>query len=134
MIKKNVLTIDEDYTPYEVLILEDDPTRIPGLTNLFKLVGANVIWTNMASECIAEMKKQKFDIIFLDHDLGGQVYVKSGENTGYEVALWLSKNVDKKPTQQLYTHTLNPVGRQNILNIFGYGIYAPFVWLRNVQF
>ena len=33
-----------------------------------------------------------FDVIFLDHDLGGQIYVPSGKETGYEVAeyLWCS--------------------------------------------
>jgi len=38
-----------------------------------------------------------FDYLFLDHDLGGKQMVNSRENTGYEVAEWLSKNKLKKP-------------------------------------
>jgi len=35
-------------------------------------------------------------ILFLDHDLGGKQMVASGNNTGYEVAKWLSKKQSEK--------------------------------------
>ncbi len=71
----------------KILILDDDQNRL----NLFKqkLIGHDVICVETAKDAIIELKKNKFNIISLDHDLGGKVMVESGEGTGWEVAKFL---------------------------------------------
>ena len=53
------------------------------------------------------------------------------DNTGYEVALWLSNNIDKAP-ENVYLHTLNPCGRKNMRDVLEkvkINVYnAPFLW------
>ena len=52
---------------------------------------------------------EPFEIIFLDHDLDGQIYVPSGPGTGYEVAQWLKNHPEKMPGKVIL-HTCNEYG------------------------
>ena len=81
--------VKKKYEPYKVLILEDDKGRIPGLSSIFNEVGAEITWTDTAKECISIIKESdSFDIIFLDHDLGGLSYVDHNrEDTGSNTRL-----------------------------------------------
>lgn len=100
----------------KVLILEDDPNRIV----IFKknLIGCFVVDTDMANSAIALLDTQDWDVLFLDHDLGNQVYVNpEEENTGSEVTRWLVKNPDKKP-KLIILHSMNgpaTVGMKSML-------------------
>lgn len=59
-----------------------------------------------------------WDIIFLDHDLGGMVYVQSEDpNTGFQVAKHIAAN--NITYNQCIVHTQNPVGGKNISNALG---------------
>ena len=103
-------------------------TRIPAFRR--KLIGHNVEWVTTATEAIAllaENPEGYWDVIFLDHDLGGQAYVKSGPGTGYEVAVWLERNPEKKPAQ-IFLHSLNKVGRDNMKAALPEAEHAPFAW------
>lgn len=115
-------------TNSNVLILEDDPNRI----NLFKraLCGTNYIKiTDNAQECIKFLSEQKWDVLFLDHDLGGRVYVKETENTGYEVALWLEEHKDKQPNT-IIIHSYNPEGAKRMNQALPNAIQKPGIWLK----
>jgi len=68
-----------------------------------------------------------YDILSIDHDLGGKTYVESGEGTGYEVAEWLYENPDRKP-KEIYLHSLNSAGRKNMKNVLPESVEAPFAW------
>jgi DNA-binding NarL/FixJ family response regulator len=71
-----------------ILVLEDDPIRI----NRFKqtLSGHDVSYAETARGAISFLAGKTFDIVFLDHDLGGQTYVETSEkNTGSEVVRWI---------------------------------------------
>lgn len=61
------------------------------------LIGHIVCCVTTAKETIEKLSSEKWDYVFLDHDLGGQTYVPSGSGTGYEVAQWISNNPDQKP-------------------------------------
>jgi len=61
------------------------------------LIGHIVCCVTTAKETIEKLSSEKWDYVFLDHDLGGQTYVPSGPGTGYEVAQWISNNPDQKP-------------------------------------
>lgn len=66
-----------------------------------------------AKEAIDELGKNSWDIVFLDHDLGGSEMVASGPGTGYEVAKWLENNSDKQPPE-IVIHSFNPEGARKM--------------------
>ena len=108
-----------------ILILEDNLER----QEQFKknLVGHNIEITDSSKTAIQKLTNEKWNLLFLDHDLGGQVYVESGENTGYEVAEFLKFN-NKHIPQNVIVHSLNVPGAQNILSVLANGIHIPFAW------
>lgn len=70
-----------------------------------------------ASECIEKLKNNKYDVVFLDHDLGGKEMVSSfsDEETGCTVAKWISENKPEIPV--VVCHSLNPGGADNMASI-----------------
>ena len=116
-----------------IFILEDDDNRIKQFRKNF--INAELTITKDSKDAIKILRKQlPYDYLFLDHDLGGQQMTKSGENTGYEVAQWLSKNALKKPKLGLYIHSLNIPGAKNMHDALGYGTHIPFVWQKVIKF
>lgn len=110
----------------KILILEDDLGRQEQFKkNLSK---HDVTIVDNSKETIEKLKNGKWDILFLDHDLGGQVHVPSGENTGYEVAKFLEENKQFQP-ENIITHSLNPVGAKNIIAALPKAVHIPFVWI-----
>jgi CheY-like chemotaxis protein len=113
-----------------ILILDDDLSR----HKHFKanLIGHELTHTETAQECIDQIANNElFDYIFLDHDLGGNVYVESGKNTGYEVAQYLANNPDKIPgKRKVLVHSLNPVGAKNMARIIPGAALYPFAWIK----
>jgi CheY-like chemotaxis protein len=110
----------------DILILEDCSNRCVHFKRA--LIGHNVTITEHSKEAIEILSKSKFDILFLDHDLGGMQMVASGENTGYEVAEWLRHNPGRKPGK-IFLHSLNTPGRKNMLRVLPEAKEAPFAWL-----
>lgn len=92
------------------LFLDDDPNR----HRIFAKEAIGIlfipVWT--AVECQeALLKNEPFDCVFLDHDLGGQVYVKEIENTGTQVALFIRDELpEEKFPKQIIIHSHNPAG------------------------
>jgi len=119
----------------KILILEDDQNRI----NLFQkhLIGHEVVVTDKVDECIDYLKEGGFHFLFLDHDLGGRVYVESGgdEPTGYDVAKWLSETEENIFILHTIVHSLNEWGRKNILGLLKDSKFnaseIPFIWTKD---
>jgi CheY-like chemotaxis protein len=111
----------------KIMILEDDPNRVEKFKR--SLIGHNVFVTDDTKLAIQQLKKEEWDILFLDHDLGGQTFVQSGEGTGYEVATFLEKHPEYKP-KTIYVHSLNPIGAQNMMRALDLPDknYVPFAW------
>ena len=109
----------------KILILEDDENRV----EIFRrqLIGFDVVYVDRASDAIKWLSEDKFDYLFLDHDLGGKVFVEETENTGYEVCLWLEENPEKKP-EHIFLHSLNPNGRERMKQAVPDAIDAVFAW------
>lgn len=117
----------------KIFILEDNEKRIEQFRKNF--INAQITFAKESKKAIKILQKcAPFDYIFLDHDLGEETMVKSGENTGFEVAQWLRKNAIKKPKFELYVHSLNKPGADNIISELKYGQYVPFVWQRTLKF
>jgi len=64
----------------KILILDDDPNRLYQFC--VNLTGHDTTCVQTAEDCIEKISNNDpFDAIFLDHDLGGKTYVKSGKGS-----------------------------------------------------
>jgi len=71
----------------------------------------------------------EYDLIFLDHDLGGKEMVDSAdEDTGYHLALFIASDSANKETPCV-VHSCNPAGAVNIAAVLPHAIKAPFPFL-----
>ena len=114
-----------------ILILEDDKKR--QVTFKQNLIGHNVVIVETPQEAIALLESEEWEMLCLDHDLYGKVYVPSGPGTGYEVAEWLSIHKDRKP-KKIFTHSFNEKGRAEILRVLPETIEAPGMWYAPTSF
>ena len=89
----------------KIFILEDDPERIKKFRR--NLIGHELDITTTVDEGKKYINK-KYDLIFLDHDLGGHQMVDSGEGTGYELAALIADTVNKNSA--IIIHSLNHYG------------------------
>ena len=97
----------------KILVLEDDPDRTYRFCNMF--VGHAIVVTPDADIAIKLLNEEKYDIIFLDHDLGGHYMVHSEattEKTGYTVAKEIDKTENR--TTPVVIHSFNYDGAKNI--------------------
>jgi CheY-like chemotaxis protein len=86
----------------DVLFLDDSPER----AKHFRSIVPSAVFVTTAEECIAELGKRQWDYVFLDHDLGGEVYVDTAEkNTGSEVVRWIGKH--RPQIGQIVVHSCN---------------------------
>ena len=114
----------------KIFILEDNDERVAAFDRLLPQLyqGCQITHSKFADESKKILKDKDFDLIFLDHDLGGRVYVNSSEpDTGYQVAKFIAENGIKY--QQLIIHSMNPAGAQNMLNVLGEwsnSVHIPF--------
>lgn len=116
----------------KIFVLDDSPLRLNIFKRRFQPHGHTVFTAMTAKEAIDIIEgEEDFDIIFLDHDLGGRPPEYYGQdcdpehkNTGSEVARWLSKN---GIPCQVVVHSRNPIGAQSIKDIVGVtAIVMPF--------
>jgi CheY-like chemotaxis protein len=90
------------------LILEDSMQRIETFGEKICLSQHDVIFVTTAQEAVERLSSEQFDVIFLDHDLGGEVYVDpSNENTGSGVVRWMLKNVQLVGSPDIVVHSMN---------------------------
>jgi len=108
-----------------ILILDDDKSRLVKFKKKFFNHTTECVET--AKAAINKLDAENYDYVFLDHDLGGQVYVPSGDNTGYEVAKWLAENPHKQP-EVIVIHSFNPVGAENMKRVLPKALVIPGAW------
>lgn len=112
----------------KVLILEDNEARIKYFVR--NLSGFKITYTEIAKEVIYKLDKQKWDILFLDHDLGETINdPTNNKNTGSEVARWLSEHPKKQP-KLIILHTLNIRGQKYMKSLLPKSIILPFAWIK----
>lgn len=125
----------------KIFILEDDPSRIKQFRKyLPRQYGhdAEIVITQTAADAKATLAaRAPFDIAFLDHDLGEEVYVSSlNEETGYRVAEFIARK--KIPISRIALHSLNTPGAikmEMVLKKAGYDAARfPFIqWLQQAK-
>ncbi len=92
-----------------ILFLDDDPKRIDEFRErIGKLDDLDVTIVETAHECIAHLGRRRFDLVLLDHDLGGETFCDSDrEDCGMEVVRWLKQN--RGSHGAFIVHTMNAV-------------------------
>jgi CheY-like chemotaxis protein len=97
------------------LFLDDDQNRHDAFRKMVPN-GHQTVYVYTAEDAISELAKEAFDVVFLDHDLGGKTFVPSDgpEPTGYTVAKWIQDNQDRVKIGQIIVHSFNQPGAQNI--------------------
>ncbi len=107
----------------KIFILEDDLTRVR--TFKYKLSNSELYIVDNVTDGKKVLIQHKFDIIFLDHDLGGKVFVDSNyRNTGYQLAKWMAhENIS---ANRIIIHSLNPVGCENMKAVLPRAEVIPF--------
>ena len=72
------------------LFLDDNKERIKKIKNS---VPYTITIVTTTEACISKLEEDEWDLVFLDHDLNGEVYVDSGrKDCGMEVVRWIIKN------------------------------------------
>jgi len=101
----------ESRTP-RVFILEDDPLRIAR----FCTAGIGLYITVATSAEQAKMRwLPPYDIVLLDHDLGGRVMVNGEDpNTGSEFCRWLPVFPKSHVPTRIVIHSYNSTGAENM--------------------
>jgi hypothetical protein len=113
---------------YRVLFLDDDPRRAAE----FLALNPEAVWVQTAEDCIARLA-EPWQIVHLDHDLGGEIFVDSDRaDCGMEVVRWLCGGGPIPYLRDthfvVHTHNMNAAGVMvSKLREAGYEtIYRPF--------
>lgn len=113
-----------------VLLLEDNAARTAQFIERFIEGKYNYTIVATSSEAINLLKQNEYDLIFLDHDLGGEVY-STAEDCGMRVAEHLSENPN---TGLVIVHSLNTNAAVEMINKINIepgkirAIYVPYAW------
>ena len=115
------------------LILDDNPARFTNLVEEVERIAypymEHIVIVTTAQRAIKELEHKSWNVISLDHDLDGQVYVASeNQNTGFTVAKYIADNHITFNT--LLIHTLNDVGARNMQKVLQVSKYASRVFIK----
>src|SRR3954467_10883234 len=108
-----------------VLVLDDDNNR--HVTFRRNLIGHDVVHVHTYDEAVAALAGERFDVMFLDHDLnleGVHRSVRRDEETGVEwemngahVAHVIAELPSEKRPDEVFVHSYNPDGASNMIAI-----------------
>jgi CheY-like chemotaxis protein len=91
-----------------ILFLDDDRKRIDEFRERAAGMNLEVTIVETAADCIASLSQRSFDLVLLDHDLGGETFCDSDrEDCGMEVVRWLKAN--RGDHGAFIVHTMNAV-------------------------
>jgi len=122
----------------EILLLEDDMARVVAFKKRMEQSGRDhyINHVETAVYAIDCLKVNKYDMILLDHDLGGRTYVdhtNEREDCGMRVAEYFSIRPEQVRTHgPIIVHSLNGPAAQQMVELIGEAIWAPFVWQREI--
>lgn len=110
----------------KVLVLEDCPSRTREFRQRFLERGWEGRFESRADHAIDALETEIFSLIFLDHDLGDEIYVNTDErNTGSEVARWINEHPVLCP---VVIHSLNGSAAEHMKTLISGAIRLPYVW------
>lgn len=113
-------------------VLEDSPERTKEFKKRFDKRFWDYVMVPDVASALKPLSTIEFDILFLDHDLGGEVYVDvMNKNTGSEIARWISEN-GLKGDPIIIIHSLNPSGQSYMKSLLPNATVIPFVWVEDL--
>jgi len=122
---------------YKMFVLDDDADRMAYIIHILsrEFPGCTIASASTLNSAKRMLQEDIFDVLFLDHDLGGMIYVPSeNPDTGYQLAfhIW-SNNI---PYKKCIVHSLNYEGSMNILGRLRDCIWLPVTaWTpQNLEF
>jgi DNA-binding response OmpR family regulator len=121
--------------PFRALVLEDSQDRVEEFKKRFKEKGWEGIYVDNVTDFEKKLLTEKYDIIFLDHDLEGQAYVNSEYyNTGATAAKMIVKRrSETKIKFPIIIHSANPHGADSMFDTLrdsgAHAVKVSFVWL-----
>jgi len=90
----------------KTLFLDDSKERHKIAREYFGGYWVDVTWCWTAEEAIRALQSRRYNVVFLDHDLGGEQMVDSKRpDTGMEVVRWIVKH--KPPIDSIVIHSWN---------------------------
>jgi len=99
-----------------ILFLDDDRIRHLKFKSLLRGFKHTIDYVYDAKSCIELLNSNTYDMVFLDHDLGGEIYVTKTENTGYEVALYIANELyGTNIPDIIIIHSYNPAGVERMV-------------------
>lgn len=102
-------------------------------------IGHNVKHVETAKQCmLALMNDEPYDLVTLDHDLGGKTFQQEKENSGTEVAEFIKYVLPKnKYPKKFLVHSWNPQGAERMIrDISTTGVeckYVPFSYPKDAK-
>lgn len=100
----------------KVLFLDDDKMRLAQARTIYS--DYEYFEAETAIQAITMLdQKSPFDLVCLDHDLGGKIYCPSDEVSGYHVAKHISEMPEHLRPKEVIVHTYNPVGGKKMMDV-----------------
>ena len=96
-----------------ILFLDDSPDRAKEMLAHYP----ETVWVQTATDAIRKLSEEKWHVVCLDHDLGGETFVDpSREDCGTEVIRWIEL---MKPTiGKVIVHSWNyPAAKQMVARL-----------------
>lgn len=114
-----------------ILFVDDEQYRMD--TFLSNAIGSSVTFAYNADSAIEILKRESFDIIFLDHDLAPEHYASShpDDKNGQYLCRKIMEHDIRVPW--IIVHSLNPQGAARMIEVLGSfyrsrALYIPMAW------
>lgn len=116
-----------------MFVLEDMEERMPTFIKIAKALNMELHHVETVPHGEASFLVKDPKIAFLDHDLGGKIFVDSNkEQTGVHFAKWIAENDESYKDRIIIVHSMNPYGAIDINNALGG--FANIVSFRDIYF
>lgn len=115
----------------KILILDDQYNRVIQFEKRLKPLGfTDITHVTTANECIEALSKKKFDIIFLDYDLGEPpIWAKDMDVSGEVVARWFKEHPKNKNRKaQIIIHSTDHSGAERMRELMPGANLIPGAW------
>lgn len=115
----------------KILVLEDDQERIRQFKERFSERNCEAVFVETADDCIEQLSTVEYDIVFLDHDLGGEQWVDIAHtNTGSEVARFWHQKENMNKEAIVVIHSYNNYGAEYMQKTIQGSFYLPSIWIK----
>jgi len=111
----------------KILILDDKPERQAEFRS-HAPADSVVVFAQTPAEAIALLEQQDWDLVFLEHDLGGGLFLAENDpRSGQRVAEWLASHPERMPKRTVL-HSPNDEGRSRMHLVLPEAISLSHAW------